>query len=63
MKSGYQKFYEEILMQISVFLICVVFYCILILANVKEAIALWMETANEFGDPIPEPKGRRLLYA
>ncbi len=33
------------------------------LANVKEAIALWMETANEFGDPIPEPKGRRLVYA
>ncbi len=33
------------------------------LANVKEAIALWIETANAYGDPIPEPKGRRLLYA
>lgn len=33
------------------------------LANVKEAIQLWIETAEEFGDPIPEPKGRRLMYA
>ena len=33
------------------------------LANAQEAIALWLETANEFGDPIPEPKGRRLAYA
>jgi predicted RNase H-like HicB family nuclease len=33
------------------------------LANVKEAIRLWIDTAREFGDPIPEPKGRRLLYA
>jgi predicted RNase H-like HicB family nuclease len=33
------------------------------LASAKEAIALWLETAKEFGDPIPEPKGRRLLLA
>ena len=33
------------------------------LANVQEAILLWIDTAKEFGDPIPEPKGRRLLFA
>jgi len=33
------------------------------LSNAKEAIALWIETAKEFNDPIPEPKGRRLTYA
>ena len=33
------------------------------LANAQDAIALWIETAKEFGDPIPEPKGRRLLFA
>lgn len=33
------------------------------LASVQEAIALWIETAKEFGDPIPVPKGRRLIYA
>ena len=27
------------------------------------AISLWLATAREFGDPIPEPKGRRLQYA
>ena len=26
------------------------------LANVKEAIQLWIDTAREFGDPVPEPK-------
>ena len=31
--------------------------------NISEAIQLWIDTANEFGDPIPEPKGRRLQYA
>jgi len=30
--------------------------------NIKEAQELWLETAKEFGDPIPEPKGR-LIYA
>ena len=33
------------------------------LKNIKEAIKLWIDTANEFGDPVPEPKGHRLLYA
>jgi predicted RNase H-like HicB family nuclease len=33
------------------------------LANVKQAVELWLDTAREFGDPIPEPKGRRLMYA
>lgn len=33
------------------------------LANAKEAIQLWLDTAKEFGDAIPEPKGRRLIYA
>ena len=33
------------------------------LGNVNEAIELWINTAKEFGDPIPEPKGSRLMYA
>jgi len=33
------------------------------LKNIKEAVQLWIDTAREFGDPIPEPKGRRLMYA
>ena len=33
------------------------------LANAKDAVALWIDTAREFGDPIPEPKGRRLHLA
>jgi predicted RNase H-like HicB family nuclease len=33
------------------------------LANAREAIDLWLATAREFGDPIPEPKGRRLAFA
>jgi len=33
------------------------------LANAREAVALWIKTANEFGDAIPTPKGRRLAYA
>ncbi len=33
------------------------------LTNVKEAIQLWIDTAREFGDPVPEPKGRRLMLA
>lgn len=32
-------------------------------ANSKEAIRLWIDTAREFGDAIPEPKGRRLMLA
>lgn len=33
------------------------------LANCQEAIDLWLDTATEFGRPVPEPKGRRLQYA
>lgn len=33
------------------------------LARAKEAMQLWIETAREFGDPVPTPKGRRLIYA
>lgn len=33
------------------------------LKNTKEAIQLWIDTAKEFGDPIPEPKGQRLIFA
>jgi len=33
------------------------------LANAQEAMQLWLDTAREFADPIPEPKGRRLVYA
>ena len=33
------------------------------LANAKAAIELWIDTAKEFGDPIPVPRGRRLMLA
>ncbi|HHT9124366.1 MAG TPA: type II toxin-antitoxin system HicB family antitoxin [Candidatus Brocadiia bacterium] len=33
------------------------------LSSIKEAIQLWIDTAKEFGDPIPEPKGHRLVLA
>lgn len=33
------------------------------LASSKKAIQLWIDTAKEFGDPVPEPKGRRLIFA
>lgn len=33
------------------------------LKNAQEAMELWIDTAKEFGDPVPEPKGRRLAYA
>lgn len=29
--------------------------------NINEAIELWIETAKEFGDKIPEPKGKLVL--
>src|SRR5436309_3161662 len=29
-------------------------------ANAFEAIQSWIDTANEFSDPIPEPKGERV---
>lgn len=33
------------------------------LRHVNEAIDLWLKTACEFGDPIPEPKGERLMLS
>ena len=33
------------------------------LDNAKAAEHLWLDTAREFGDPIREPKGRRLVFA
>jgi hypothetical protein len=28
-----------------------------------EAVSLWIEMAREFGDPVPEPRGRRRMLA
>ncbi len=33
------------------------------LRQANKAIGLWIDTAKEFGDPIPEPKERRLVFA
>ena len=33
------------------------------LASAQDAIRLWIDTAKEFHDPIPEPKGRRLIFS
>ena len=33
------------------------------LAHANEAIQLWIDTARELGDPVPEPKGERLMLA
>jgi len=33
------------------------------LKNANAAIQLWIDTAREFGDPVPEPVGRRLMFA
>jgi predicted RNase H-like HicB family nuclease len=33
------------------------------LKKARQAITLWIETAKEFNNPIPVPKGRRLVYA
>jgi predicted RNase H-like HicB family nuclease len=33
------------------------------LGSAQDAIRLWIDTAKEFGDPIPKPKGRRLVFA
>lgn len=33
------------------------------LHNAESAIDLWIDTAREFGDPVPEPKGERLMLA
>jgi predicted RNase H-like HicB family nuclease len=35
----------------------------LALANIKDAMQLWLDTATECGDFVPEPKGRRLMVA
>ena len=33
------------------------------LENIKSAMELWIETAKEFNDHLPTPKGRRLAFA
>lgn len=33
------------------------------LVSVRQAASLWLDTAKEFGDPIPQPRGRRLMLA
>lgn len=33
------------------------------LAHANHAIQLWIDTAKEFGHPVPEPKGERLMLA
>ena len=33
------------------------------LKRINEAMQLWIDTASEFGDPIPQPKGERLMFA
>jgi predicted RNase H-like HicB family nuclease len=33
------------------------------LSNAQDATRLWIDTAKEYGDPVPEPKGRRLILA
>jgi len=35
----------------------------LALASAREAMELWLDTAREAGEPIPDPKGRRLIFA
>lgn len=33
------------------------------LRNVQEVVKLWLDTAREVGDAVPEPRGRRLIFA
>ncbi len=33
------------------------------LKNVKDAMTLWLDVAKANGDPIPEPRGRKLMHA
>ncbi len=33
------------------------------LKNIRDAMDLWIKTAKEFNDPLPVPKGRRLMFA
>jgi predicted RNase H-like HicB family nuclease len=35
----------------------------LALRSIQEAIQLWIDTARELNEPIPVPKGRRLMLA
>ena len=30
---------------------------------VEQVIDLWIDTAREFGDPVPDPRGERLMLA
>ena len=31
--------------------------------NIKDAMQLWIDTAQELGRPVPQPKGERLMLA
>ena len=33
------------------------------LSSIRDAMSLWIDTAIEFGNPVPEPKGHRLMMA
>lgn len=33
------------------------------LRHVNEAMQLWIDTAREHGEPVPQPKGERLMLA
>lgn len=33
------------------------------LQNLRQAMELWIDTAREFGDPVPEPRDRRRTRA
>lgn len=33
------------------------------LASARKAARLWIDTAKELGRAVPEPKGRRLMFA
>ena len=33
------------------------------LKRINEAMQSWLDTARECGDPIPQPKGERLMFA
>lgn len=37
--------------------------CETALRNIKDAMRLWIDTAREIGDPIPQPKGERLMFS
>ena len=33
------------------------------LDSINQAMDLWIDAAREFGDPVPEPRGERLMLA